>query len=143
MDSLPRPSRPGWLLPMADPEYAYAWYNLGVLYDLYLQDLPAALDHYTSVTSSVTGNAADEDAARSDRWIADLERRIGTPARAAQAREAAMNFVNLFPDSWRPAFAMVFMSMSVLAEDPPKSSPSRSKAKTVSTGQARSGVPPR
>ncbi len=27
-----------------NPEYAYAWYNLGVLYELYRQDLPVALE---------------------------------------------------------------------------------------------------
>ena len=74
-----------WLkATQVDPQYAYAWYNLGVLYDLYLQDLPAALDHYKRYQQ--LSNAADEDL-MVNRWIADLERRIGTPAQAAQARE--------------------------------------------------------
>ena len=68
----------------ADPQYAYAWYNLGVLYDLYLQDLPAALDHYKRYQQ--LSDAADQDL-MVNRWIADLERRVGTPAQAAQARE--------------------------------------------------------
>ena len=74
-----------WLAAtLADPEYAYSWYNLGVLYDIYLQDLPSALDHYQQY-QSVTGST--EQDAVVGRWITDLERRIGTPARAAQARE--------------------------------------------------------
>ena len=74
-----------WLTAtQADPQYAYAWYNLGVLYDLYLQDLPAALDHYKRYQQ--LSNAADQDR-MVNRWITDLERRIGTPAQAAQARE--------------------------------------------------------
>jgi tetratricopeptide (TPR) repeat protein len=74
-----------WLrATQADPQYAYAWYNLGVLYDLYLQDLPAALDYYKRYQQ--LSDAADQDLMVS-RWIEDLERRIGTPAQAAQARE--------------------------------------------------------
>jgi len=74
-----------WLqATQADPQYAYAWYNLGVLYDLYLADLPAALDHYKRYQQ--LSGAAEQDL-MVNRWIADLERRIGTPARAAQARE--------------------------------------------------------
>jgi len=69
----------------ADPQYAYAWYNLGVLYDLYLQDLPAALDNYQRFQQ--LSDAADQDL-MVNRWIEDIERRIGTPAQAAQAREA-------------------------------------------------------
>ena len=69
----------------AEPQYAYAWYNLGVLYDLYLQDLPTALDHYQRFQQ--LSDAADQDL-MVNRWIEDLERRIGTPAQAAQAREA-------------------------------------------------------
>lgn len=67
----------------ADPSYAFAWYNLGILYDLYLQDLPAALDHYRRY-EELTGEAGDPLAAR---WVKDLERRLGQPARAAQVSE--------------------------------------------------------
>ncbi len=74
-----------WLkATQADPQYAYAWYNLGVLYDLYLQDLPAALDHYKRYQQ--LSAAADQDL-MVNRWITDLERRIGIPAQAAQVRE--------------------------------------------------------
>jgi Tfp pilus assembly protein PilF len=75
-----------WLkATQADPQYAYAWYNLGVLYDLYLADLPAALDHYKRYQQ--LSGAVDQDL-MVNRWIKDLQRRIGTPAQAAQARES-------------------------------------------------------
>lgn len=65
-----------------DPAYSNAWYNLGILYDIYLQDLPAAIDHYRRY-QELTAGADDPLAAR---WIEDLERRVGEPARAAEAR---------------------------------------------------------
>ena len=83
-----------------DPTYLNSWYNLGVLYDLYLQDLQMALDAYEEYQRQriesgkekivngryipPSGVEADPEV---DRWIADLERRIGT-ARAAQASES-------------------------------------------------------
>ena len=70
---------------VANPDYANAWYNLGVLNDLYLHDLPAALQNYQayqSLTGSIDGDPAVA------RWIADLERRIGMPAQAARAEGA-------------------------------------------------------
>jgi Tfp pilus assembly protein PilF len=67
---------------VANPDYANAWYNLGVLNDLYLRDLPAALQNYQAY-QNLTG-AVDGDPAVA-RWIADLERRIGLPAQAARA----------------------------------------------------------
>jgi tetratricopeptide (TPR) repeat protein len=74
-----------WLAAIdAEPDYTYAWYNLAVLYDLYLQDLPAALDHYREYQRLV-GEAEQDEMV--ERWIADLERRIGAPAQSAQARE--------------------------------------------------------
>lgn len=65
------------------PEYAYAWYNLGVLYDLYLQDLPAALEHYQRYQDLSGSAGRDETVAR---WIADIENRLGSPPQTAQAR---------------------------------------------------------
>jgi Tfp pilus assembly protein PilF len=66
----------------ADPTYANAWYNLGILYDIYMQDLPAAIDHYQRYEQLM----ADADDPLTARWIADLQRRVGEPARAAEAR---------------------------------------------------------
>jgi len=57
----------------ANPRYAYAWYNLGVLYDMYLQNLPAALDSYRNYQQLVAPAEADPMVAR---WISDLERRL-------------------------------------------------------------------
>ena len=68
----------------ANPDYAYAWYNLGVLYDLYLQNLPAALEHYQAYQD--LGDSADSDVTVA-RWIADLKSRIGDPPQTAQVRE--------------------------------------------------------
>jgi len=70
----------------AHPEYANAWYNLGVLYDLYLHDLPLALEHYQTYQTLTGTLDGDPTVAR---WITDLERRIGTPAQAARAVEGS------------------------------------------------------
>lgn len=71
-----------WLaLTRAEPDYAYAWYNLGVLYDLYLQDLPAAITHYKRYQEL---DGAAEDAKVVASWIADLERRAGVETRTAR-----------------------------------------------------------
>ena len=66
------------------PDYPNAWYNLGVLYDLYLRDLSAAVDHYQRYQDLTT--AAPD--AGVDRWIADLQRRIGDAPKTANATEA-------------------------------------------------------
>jgi tetratricopeptide (TPR) repeat protein len=72
----------------AAPEYPNPWYNLAVLYDLYIQDLPAALmayEHYQSIMTSGAESAEDAELladAQAERWIADLRRRAG-PAQAA------------------------------------------------------------
>ena len=72
-----------WLSAIAaNPDYPYAWYNLGVLYDLYLQDLPSALEHYQTY-QRLSGSESD---AAVDRWIADLETRIGSQPQTALAR---------------------------------------------------------
>ena len=72
----------------AAPEYPNPWYNLAVLYDLYIQDLPAALmayEHYQSIMTSGAESAEDAELladAQAERWIADLRRRAG-PAQAS------------------------------------------------------------
>ncbi|MBC8209721.1 MAG: tetratricopeptide repeat protein [Gammaproteobacteria bacterium] len=55
----------------ADPAYANAHLNLGILLDLYLQELPKALEEYLKY-QQLTNNS-NEDV---EKWIIDLRRRI-------------------------------------------------------------------
>jgi Flp pilus assembly protein TadD len=53
-----------------DPNYAYAHLNIGILYDLYLQDAAKAMPHYQryrELTPSEAGTVT--------KWIADLQQR--------------------------------------------------------------------
>jgi len=63
------------------PDYALAHYNLGVLNDLYLQRLGAALQHYERYQE-----IAGEDK-QVNIWIADLKRRIGSTQTSANVTE--------------------------------------------------------
>lgn len=54
-----------------DPEYARAHFNLGVLAELYLQDMALALSHFRAYQS--LQRQQDQTVAN---WIADLERRV-------------------------------------------------------------------
>ena len=65
----------------ASPDYALAHYNLGVLNDLYLRRLDAALMHYEQYQALV---GEDKQVTR---WIADLKRRIGNAPKAASVTE--------------------------------------------------------
>jgi Flp pilus assembly protein TadD len=73
-----------------DPNYAKAHFNLGVLADLYLQDLPLAITHYQAYQSLQA--KSDKTVAN---WIVDLQKRTGTyqpppkPAPVAAAATAA------------------------------------------------------
>lgn len=67
------------------PSYAKAHFNLGVLADLYLQDLPLALTHYEAYQG--TQSSPDSTVAK---WIIDLQKRTGTykpPAKKAKVEE--------------------------------------------------------
>lgn len=64
-----------------NPDYALAHYNLGVLNDLYLQRLDAALQHYERY-QQLAGE--DQQVAK---WIADLKRRISAAQRTANVTE--------------------------------------------------------
>jgi Flp pilus assembly protein TadD len=55
-----------------DPNYAKAHFNLGVLADLYMQDLPKALSHYERYQSL----QSKPDPAVAN-WIVDLQKRTG------------------------------------------------------------------
>ncbi|MDX1404523.1 MAG: tetratricopeptide repeat protein [Woeseiaceae bacterium] len=65
----------------AAPDYALAHYNLGVLNDLYLQRLDAALEHYERYQE-----LAGEDE-QVGKWIVDLKRRIDAAQRTANVTE--------------------------------------------------------
>ena len=54
----------------ADPAYAPAQLNLGVLYDLYLWDAPRALEHYDRYLALTTDN---DDKVK--RWVAEVRKR--------------------------------------------------------------------
>ena len=54
-----------------NPAYTTAHLNIGILYDLYLGDLPRALEHYRKY-QSLTGKS-DKHVTK---WIVDIERRV-------------------------------------------------------------------
>ncbi|MGH8493380.1 MAG: tetratricopeptide repeat protein [Moraxellaceae bacterium] len=56
-----------------DPNYAKAHFNMGVLADLYMQDLPLALSHYQRYQTL----QSKPDPAVAN-WITDLQKRTGT-----------------------------------------------------------------
>ena len=53
-----------------DPNYAYAHLNIGILYDLYLQDAAKAMQHYQRYRE-----LAPSEAGTVTKWIADLQQR--------------------------------------------------------------------
>jgi tetratricopeptide (TPR) repeat protein len=65
----------------ADPEYALAHYNLGVLYELYLQRLGDALQHFERYQ-----DLAGDDP-QVEKWITDLKRRVAAKQRTANVAE--------------------------------------------------------
>ena len=65
----------------AEPDYALPYYNLAVLYELYLQKPELALDNYQRYLTLASG----EDSAEVKKWLADLQRRVGPTPVAARA----------------------------------------------------------
>lgn len=65
----------------ASPDYALAHYNLGVLNELYLQQLDVALQHF-EVYQSLVGD--DEQVSK---WITDLKRRVAANQRTSNTTE--------------------------------------------------------
>lgn len=64
-----------------DPGYALAYYNLAILYDLYIQRPELALVNYEQYISL----GADDGNAEVERWIADLRRRVSAMPTTARA----------------------------------------------------------
>ena len=64
-----------------DPKYARAHFNLGVLAELYMQDLNLALNHFRQYQA--LQKQPDQTVAN---WIVDLERRAPAPPPAAVAQ---------------------------------------------------------
>jgi len=56
-----------------DSNYALAHLNLGILFDLYLQDLKLALQHYQRYQALI-----DKEDSRVAGWIVDIQRRLKT-----------------------------------------------------------------
>jgi tetratricopeptide (TPR) repeat protein len=65
-----------------ESDYAPAYYNLAVLYDLYIQRPELALDAYQRFLVAAPAAA---DRAAVEKWVIDLKRRVSVPAQAAQA----------------------------------------------------------
>ena len=65
----------------ASPDYALAHYNLGVLNELYLQRLDAALQHFEQYHAIVGEDRQVE------KWISDLTRRVAANQRTANVAE--------------------------------------------------------
>lgn len=96
-----RAAEEAWLrATRSDPTYLNAWYNLGVLYDIYLLDMPSALKAYREYQVRLVESGEGtyrlgryipppviEPDTDVDRWIADLERR-STAAEAANSEES-------------------------------------------------------
>lgn len=55
----------------ADPDYAKAHLNLGILFDIYLQKLPEALEQYEQYQRLTDNSNKDVD-----KWLIDIKRRI-------------------------------------------------------------------
>ena len=65
----------------ASPDYALAHYNLGVLNELYLQRLDAALQHFERYQELAGSDKQVE------KWIVDLKRRVAANQRTANVAE--------------------------------------------------------
>lgn len=67
-----------------EPGYALAYYNLAILYDLYVQRPELALENYQQYLSL----EPDDGTAEVERWIADLRRRVSATPTTARAEGA-------------------------------------------------------
>jgi Flp pilus assembly protein TadD len=63
----------------AKPDYGYAHLNLAILYDIYLDNLPKALDHYRQY-QRISGNTDQQLTG----WLADLQQRMKSTEEAGK-----------------------------------------------------------
>jgi tetratricopeptide (TPR) repeat protein len=68
----------------ANPQHAPVHFNLGVLYDLYLQRPELALEQYESYVALETDASVAADV---NKWITDLRRRTGAVEQAASTED--------------------------------------------------------
>jgi tetratricopeptide (TPR) repeat protein len=66
------------------PDYAAAYYNLAVLYEIYLPRPELALQNYERYLQLGGAEGVSPDV---EKWVADLRRRVGTTAKTARAEE--------------------------------------------------------
>jgi tetratricopeptide (TPR) repeat protein len=64
------------------PDYAPAYYNLAVLYELYIPRPELALENYERYLQTGGADGASADV---EKWVADLRRRVGSTAKTARA----------------------------------------------------------
>jgi len=63
----------------ADPDYANAYLNMGILMDIYLQDLEGALKHYKTYLEKT-----DNSDKAIEKWVIDIQRRIDANTQKAK-----------------------------------------------------------
>ncbi|MDQ8037552.1 MAG: tetratricopeptide repeat protein [Pedobacter sp.] len=113
-----------------DPNYAKAHFNLGVLADLYMQDLPLALSHYQRY-QTLQGKPDPAVA----NWIIDLQKRTGTyvpPAPLPAALPPPEETVEEVPaDAAAPAAAEAPAAGDAPAANPAAEQPAAAPAEPV------------
>jgi tetratricopeptide (TPR) repeat protein len=65
-----------------EPEYAAAYYNLAVLYELYIPRPDLALENYERYLQIAGSDARGRDV---EKWVADLRRRVHSTPKSARA----------------------------------------------------------
>lgn len=117
-----------------DPGYAKAHFNLGVLADLYLQDLPLAIEHYQKYQSL----QSTPDAAVTN-WIIDLQKRTGIyvpPAKPAPLPPASDADTATDEENSAPADEQA----EAPAAEQPSTTPSESAAPTEDKAAPTTGA---
>ena len=69
-----------------EPDYAAAYYNLAVLYELYIPRPDLALENYERYLQI---GGSDDKSRDVEKWVVDLRRRVGTTAKSARVEETS------------------------------------------------------